>query len=146
MRLLNAIVLAVITLVVLIGSAALGGYGIQIKTEAANSPSVNGTVKSFSYEEHDNYYKIYPRVEYVVGENIYTGDAPYFESDKIPYEEGKDYDLKVHYMEGAPNILIDSTGQKANFWFYLSSGAAGIAAILAVVGIGKSLRKRRYLK
>jgi hypothetical protein len=142
MRLWSTITLAIFTLLVILGGTALGGYGLQIKEKAANAETVTGVVKSFAYEETEGSYDIYPTVEYEVGDKQFSSSAPPFTATSIPYtEEGGPYDLEVHYLKGEPGVLVDNSGSQAQPWLYGAAGAAGLAFVLALIGIFRSNRK-----
>lgn len=144
MRLWSTITLAIVTLITLIGGAAIGGYGLQIKDTATNATSISSTVKSYAFEETKNGYEIYPTVEYEIGDTTYEAAAPSFAATEIPYkEEGGPYKLDVFYSDANPDVLVDGTGDQAQIWFFVSAGLFGLGLILAVVGIVKSVRKFR---
>lgn len=135
-----------LTFVILLLTAAagvLGYFGYTHKTVEDSTVSIEGTVRNYTIGElEDGRYKIIPKVEYQIDENIWLVDAPPMIVDKNPYEDTtKTYTHEVHYLKGEPGAVVDLNNKTSDKFFIAAAGALSLPLIISIGGLIRSSRK-----
>ena len=141
MRVGQVVGLLVAGVIILVGSAFVGWFGLQQKTIEDSLVKIDSKVVGFTYVEQDKQFLITPQVEYVVGGNIYRTDAPPFEADVVPYKQTGEYQLPVFYNPASPGVLFNGSVKFSYILFYIFFAGCVLAFVLAVIGFIHGIRK-----